>query len=188
MTIDLASQLKHTLANSGIVQEVVVREVPLLSADWGAKDEDALVHSLGICLLSGIGRALGYVAISEFPVPRAARWKQKPVRVDSAWIDRDSRQTVLLAEFERFSRDTALDKLANLCVASHGCDNVPEVLFLCLWSLDGTGVDASWLRTTEFSVPNGPPVSPAKNSTVVIYHAIFGRRADRLHFLRFRSL
>jgi len=186
--VETRAKIQQAFDDAAFVQEVLRRDVPMLCTDWGAKDEDALVHSLGIILLSSVGRELDFFAISEFPVPRAERWQRKLVRVDSAWFDRKTRQVILLAEFERFSRDTALEKLANLCVASHGCDGVPDVLLLCLWSLDGAAVDAPWLSADQLSVAGGPPVSAAKNSTVVIMHAVFGRRGDRLHFLRLRRI
>ncbi|WP_146506113.1 hypothetical protein [Rubinisphaera italica] len=177
------------LNDEGHVQGVVRRDVPMLCADWGAKDEDALVHTLGVNLLAALGRSFGEVGVSEFPVPRAQQWQRKLVRVDSAWFSYETRKPTLLAEFERFSRETAIEKLTNLCVAAHGCDAVPEVLLLCLWSTDGKSVEAPWLKPNEpLSVPGGPPVTKPTESNVFIVHAVFGRRGEQLHFLRFRRL
>lgn len=183
------SQIQRLIDNPEIVQGVIQREVPMLSPNWGAKDEDALVHTLGVNLLAGIGRSLGFVGITEYPVPRATQWQRKLVRVDSAWFDPLNRKLVLLAEFERFSRETAIEKLTNLFVASHGCDSMPHALLLCLWSLDGVTVDTTWLNTTRpLAVPGGPPVEKPKDISVFVVHAVFGRHGAHRHFLRLRRL
>ncbi len=189
----MSEVLKETISqlfdDESYARDVVRREVPLLDADWGVKDEDALVHSLGVNLLSGLGRSLGQIGIGEYPVPRAERWQRKLVRVDSAWFDPSSRKVTLLSEFERFSRETAIEKLTNLYVAAHGCETVPDMLLLCLWSTDAVAVETPWLtRDAQFAVPGGPPVSKPVGTTAVIYHAIFGRRGEKLHFLRFRRI
>lgn len=187
--IMIASKIERLLEDEQHVHDVVCRDVPLLRSDWGAKDQDALVHTLGVNLLAALGRSIGEVGISEFPVPRAQQWQRKLVRVDSAWFSAETRKPILLAEFERFSRETAIEKLTNLCVAAHGCEAVPEVLLLCLWSTDGKSVYAPWLSPDEpLSVPGGPPVNKPIESTVFIVHAVFGRRGEQLHFLRFRRL
>jgi hypothetical protein len=182
-------QIQRLIETPAMVHEVIQREVPMLSENWGAKDEDALVHTLGVNLLAGIGRSLGFVGIAEYPVPRAAQWQRKLVRVDSAWFDPSNRKLVLLAEFERFSRETAIEKLTNLFVASHGCDSIPQALLLCLWSLDGVAVDTPWLNAERpLAVPGGPPVEKPKDAAVFVVHAVFGRHGEHLHFLRLRRL
>jgi hypothetical protein len=171
------------------IDQIVEQEVPMLCADWGAKDEDALVHSLGVNLFAAIGRSLGYFSLAEFPVPRAEQWQRKLVRVDSAWFDRAARAPVLLAEFERLSLDTVQEKLTHLYVAAHGTDLVPELLVLCVWSLDGQAVDLSWYDPrTQLPVPDGPHVGKPASAEVVVLHAVFGRQKDRLHLLRMRRL
>src|SRR5947209_8400220 len=89
------------LENPADFDQMVEQEVPMLRTDWGAKDEDALVHSLGVNLFAAMGRKLGYFSLAEYPVPRAVQWQHKLVRVDSAWFDKSARAPVLLAEFER---------------------------------------------------------------------------------------
>lgn len=185
----LKEQIRQLLCNPDVVQETILREVPMLRPDWGAKDEDALVHSLGVNLLAGVGRTLSYVGISEYPVPRANQWQGKLVRVDSAWFDALTREVVVLAEFERFSRDTAIEKLTNLYVAANGSENVPQALVLVLWSLDGISVETPWLRSDgPLPVSGGPPVEKPKDVPVFVLHAVFGRRGEYLHFLRLRRL
>ncbi len=185
----LKQQIQQLTDDPDFVQRVIQHEVPMLRADWGAKDEDALVHSLGVNLFAGLGRSFGHVGIAEYPVPRAEQWQRKLVRVDSAWFDSSTKKLVLLAEFERFSRETAIEKMTNLFVAAHGCDETPNALVLCLWSLDGVSVDVPWLCTDQpLSVPGGPPVERPSGASVYILHAVFGRRGDYLYFLRLRRL
>ena len=120
MTVQVEHAIAQLIANPAHVQQVIQCDVPMLASDWGAKDEDALVHTLGINLLGNLGRAAGYVGLIEYPVPRARRWQKKLVRVDAAWFDRHTRCPVVLAEFERFSREKILEKQTNLYVAAHG--------------------------------------------------------------------
>jgi hypothetical protein len=95
----------------------------------------------------------------------------------------------LLAEFERFSGETAIEKLTNLFVAANGCDEHPEALILALWSLDGVSVDTPWLRADRpLPVPGGPPVEKPNDVSVYLLHAVFGRRGEHLYFLRLRRL
>jgi hypothetical protein len=181
--------IEHFLANPASVQEVIQHDVPLLASDWGAKDEDALVHTLGINLLGSMRRAAGYISLVEYPVPRAQRWQQKPVRVDAAWIDRHPRRLAVLAEFERFSLDTAIEKQTNLYVAAHGCDGPPEALLLCVWAVDRMSIDTSWCKADRaLPVHGGPAVMRPVGSQFFLVQAVFGRRGEQLHFLRLRRL
>jgi hypothetical protein len=182
-------RVTRLLGDAAIVQEVVRRDVPMLAADWGARDEDALLHTLGINLFTAIGRAAGYVGLAEYPVPRAHQWQRKLVRVDSAWFDRATRRPVVLVEFERFSMETVLEKLTNLYVAAHGCETAPDLLLLCIWALDGEFVDTKWFDPNRtLAVSGGPIVQRPELSSVVLFQAIIGRKADSLHFVRLRRL
>jgi hypothetical protein len=188
MTETLAN-IDRVLTDAVIVQEVISRDVPMLAPDWGSKDEDALLHTLGINLFAGLARAAGYVGLAEFPVPRATQWQRKLVRVDSAWFDRSTRRPVVLVEFERFSMETVLEKLTNLYVAAHGCEVAPDLLLLCIWALDGDPVDAKWFDPDRaLTVGGGPIVRRPEVSSVMLIQAVIGRQSDMLHFVRFRRL
>jgi hypothetical protein len=184
----LRSGVNRLFDDHATVDEVIRREVPMLASDWGVRDEDGLVHTLGINLFAALGRATGHAALVEFPVPRAERWQHKLVRVDSAWFDRTACRPVALVEFERFSLGTVLEKLTNLYVAAHGCDIAPDVLLLCLWALDGDRVDGGWFDGRDLTVPGGPIVPRPQESNVVLVQAAFGQHRDKLHFIRFRRL
>lgn len=169
--------------------EIIQRDVPMLAPDWGARDEDALVHTLGVNLLGSLGRAAGYIVLVEYPVPRAQSWQKKVVRVDAAWIDRETRQAAVLAEFERFSMDSVLEKQTNLYVAAHGCEVPPAVLLLCVWAVDGMSIDTSWCKRDQpLPVPGGPTVTCPTGSQFLLVQAVLGRRSERLHLLRLRRL
>jgi len=181
--------VNRVINNDAFVQEVLHRDVPMLSSDWGTKDKDALLHTLGINFFSALARAAGYIGLAEFPIPRAQQWQRKLVRVDSAWFDRANRRPVVLVEFERFSLDTVLEKLTNLYVAAHGFEVAPDLLLLCIWALDGDPVDTKWFDPNRsFTVPGGPMVRRPELSSVMVIQAVFGRQSDALHFVRFRRL
>jgi len=187
--MDTYQAVHNLIVDTAAVQEVVRCDVPMLGADWGARNEDALIHTLGINLLAAMGRACGFLSLVEFPVPRAERWQEKLVRVDSAWFDRSTRQPVLLAEFERYSLNTVLHKLTNLYVAAHGCESAPDVLLFCLWALDGEPVNARWYEPGGVRpVSAGPAVAKPDRSKVLLAQAVFGRHRDVLHLLSLRRI
>lgn len=186
---DSLSKIDRILADATAVQDVIRRDVPMLASDWGVKDEDALLHTLGINLFASLGRAAGFVGLAEFPVPRATQWQRKVVRVDSAWFDRSTRRPIVLVEFERYSMETVLEKLTNLYVAAHGCEVTPELLLLCIWAVDGDPVDARWFDANRaLPVSGGPVVRRPEASSVMLLQAVIGRQADAFHFVRFRRL
>lgn len=181
--------VNRVVGDVAIVHDVIRRDVPMLAADWGVRDEDALLHALGINFFAGLARAAGYVGLAEFPVPRAQQWQHKLVRVDSAWFDRATRRPVVLVEFERFSMETVLEKLTNLYVAAHGCEVAPDLLLLCIWARDGDPVDTKWFDANRsLLVSGGPAVRRPELSSIMLIHAVIGRQSDTLHFGRFRRL
>ena len=183
----VAQAIEQLLADPAHAKHIVQRDVPMLASDWGAKDEDALIHTLGINLIGSMGKAAGYMSLIEYPVPRAQRWQHKLVRVDAAWIDRQTRQPAALVEFERFSMDTVLAKQTNLYIAAHGFAVPPAVLLLCVWALDGVSVNTSWYEGNRpLPVPGGPSVTRPASSHMLLVQAVFGSHGGRLHFLRFR--
>ena len=115
----ILSHIENLFLSEERAVSVVEKAVPLLSSSWGVKDEDALVHSLGVNLLAAMGREAGYVGLVEFPTPRAEEWPTKIVRVDAAWIDPDERRPIFLAEFQKWiSEAQAMEKAVS---AERGC-------------------------------------------------------------------
>lgn len=187
---DLVSIINKIFLTPETTRDVVIRSVPLLSPEWGVKDEDALVHTLGTNLLAAIGREAGYIGLVEFPVPRAKEWPKKLVRVDSAWIDREEQRPKVLAEFQKWpSQADALDKVANLFVASNGLSTPAAVLILCLWSLDGAALPTiAFDQLDSLAVSGGPIVTCPACSKLIVLQAIFGRREQLLYLHSFRRI
>ncbi len=186
---DLISQVETAFTNH-LTAKVIESAVPLLSMQWGVKDEDALVHSLGANLLAAIGRACGYIGLVEFPAPRSQTWPKKSVRVDAAWIDPVEKRPVLLAEFQKWVNETeAKEKAANLFVASHGFELAAEVLLLCLWSLDGQVPKSTAFDPYQpLPVRGGPDVRCPDQSKLFVLHALFGKKGDYFHLRSFRRI
>ena len=183
------SEIERLVLDPQILQDVITRDVPMLSADWGVRDEDALVHTCGVNLFAGLGRAGGFAALTEFPVPRAEQWQKKLVRVDSAWFDRSTRRPVVLVEFERLSSQRAMEKMVNLCVAARATEEPPDVLLLCLWALDGERLETGWFDPDRpMTVRGGPAVCRPAESTCILTQAVFGRSSDQLHLVKLRRL
>lgn len=186
----LLSRVSAAFMSHDFVDAVIEKEVPWLSKRWGVEDKDALLHALGANLIAALGRACGYIGLVEFPTPRSREWRQKPVRVDAAWIDPNEKRPRLLAEFQRWDNlNNARDKAANLFVASHGLDRPAEVLLLILWSLDGEMPEVTALEAVHaLPVSGGPDVTCPDESDLLTLHALFGRKSDRLHLRAFRSI
>lgn len=111
---------------------------------WGLKDEDVLVHSMGVSLWNTLGHELNHMAVAECPAPIAAG---DSIRSDSAWFNKETRQPCVLIEFERYdgsegSKQKLLEKLSNLMeaagrweVSAHNLFEKP-LLILAAWNID----------------------------------------------------
>lgn len=115
--------------------EFVDRSYPMLSS-WGVRDEDVLIHSLGCGAWNELGSELGFMAVTECPVPMT---HGADIRADSTWFSRTQRTPDVLIEFERFDGtdrgQKKLDgKLCNLLEASARWGDAPSVLILSAWS------------------------------------------------------
>ena len=117
-----------------------VRRLLPIWTDWGIADAGCSIHSLGISFFTLLGQELGYVSISEFPIPRQGKYAAiaDDVRCDSIWFDRQTRTPVAIVEFERYSRLEDRKKLArkvkNLLLAHHRMVDRPRWLILAYWT------------------------------------------------------
>ncbi len=117
-----------------------VRRLLPMWTDWGITDASCSIHSLGISFLTLLGQELGYVSISEFPIPRQGEYAEigDDVRCDSIWFDRQTRTPVAIAEFERYSgledRKKLAGKVKNLLLAHHRMADRPRWLILAYWT------------------------------------------------------
>lgn len=116
------------------------QELLPLWTDWGTADVSCSIHSLGISFFTLLGQKLGYVSVSEFPVPREGEYSitGDDVRCDSVWFDRHTRCPSVIVEFERYTSTSDQKKLegkvANLLLAHHRMQDVPRWLILAYWT------------------------------------------------------
>lgn len=166
----------------------VAREQFPMLTDWGVGDFSETVHSLGMNYLTAIGRSIGRIAVSEFPVKLAGSQSvagETPgfVRPDVVWWGRDSRRVELIGEFERFEVNSAKrqvfnDKVRNLLLAHCVLDPGPRVLLLMLWAISGTQTPAPGefqsLIRSGFRTPGGVRVAGLyPESRLIVATAIF---------------
>jgi hypothetical protein len=114
------------------------RELLPMWTDWGVQDSQVWVHSLGVSLRTLRGHQLGHVAMCEAPAPSGAPHSEAGVRLDSIWIDRQTRRPLLLAEFERYEgpQDSAKlnGKIQNLLIAHRRWGESASILALSYWT------------------------------------------------------
>jgi hypothetical protein len=117
-----------------------VQQMLPIWTDWGIADVSCSIHSLGISFLTHLGQTLGFVSVSEFPVPRQGQYTTTgdDIRCDSIWFDRQTQSPVLIAEFERYTGITDQRKLEgkieNLLLAHHRMQAFPRWLVLAYWT------------------------------------------------------
>ena len=118
----------------------VAQELLPIWTDWGTADTGCSIHSLGTSFFTLLGRKLGYVSVSEFPVPREGEYSTTgdDVRCDSVWFDLHSRSPSVIVEFERYTSIADENKLEgkvrNLLLAHHRMRDVPRWLILAYWT------------------------------------------------------
>lgn len=124
----------------GIHSFGVAQQLLPIWTDWGTADVSCSIHSLGISFFTLLGQTLGYVSVSEFPVPRRGQYAGTgdDVRCDSIWFDRQTRSPFLIVEFERYTSTADQRKLegkvANLLLAHHRMHDLPRWLILAYWT------------------------------------------------------
>ncbi len=163
--------------------EFIGRNYPILT-EWGIRDQDVLIHSLGCSIWNLLGHDLGFMAVTECPMPMT---HGLDIRTDSTWFSRMKRVPAVLIEFERFDRNKQgqqkLDeKIRNLVEASMRWENSPSVLILSAWS-KGV-VSAPDIRNLQercrngFKTSTGIDVAFGKNTTMLFNRFIFEIQPD----------
>ena len=103
------------------------------------RDVGHLLHSLGCTFLTGVGRDLGFVSVSEVPAPRDGVLAQveEDVRSDSVWFERSTRRVALIAEFERYAgkQKDLSPKVETLLLAHQRWACEGATLLLAYWSV-----------------------------------------------------
>ncbi|WP_332877471.1 hypothetical protein [Massilia sp. S19_KUP03_FR1] len=158
--------------------EFVDRSYPMLST-WGVRDEDVLIHSLGCSAWNELGSHIGYMAVSECPVPMT---HGADIRADSTWFSRTQRTPDVLIEFERFDgtdrgHKKLDEKICNLLEASLRWGDAPSVLILSAWNkgvVSAPNKDGFVQRCRQgFKSSVGAQVPPLRNTAVLFSRFIF---------------
>lgn len=131
LVTDLSARICAEMSSLDFVDQ----SYPMLSS-WGVRDQDVLVHSLGCSAWNELGSDLGFMAVTECPVPMT---HGADIRSDSTWFNRSQRTPEVLIEFERFDgtdrgQKKLDEKLCNLLEASMRWGDFPSVLILSAWS------------------------------------------------------
>lgn len=158
--------------------DFVDRSYPMLS-NWGVRDQDVLVHSLGCSAWNELGSDLGFMAVTECPVPMT---HGADIRSDSTWFNRSQRTPDVLIEFERFDgtdrgQKKLDEKLCNLLEASMRWGDAPSVLILSAWSkgvVSAPNKDQFLQRCRQgFKSSVGAQVPAIRNTVVLFSRFIF---------------
>ena len=158
--------------------DFITKTYPMLT-EWGVRDEDVLVHSLGCSAWNALGQELGFMAVTECPAPTT---HGADIRPDSTWFSYQERKPETLIEFERFDGGTRgmqkLDiKLCNLLEAAMRWNNLPSVLILSAWNkglVAAPETDKLLGRCRDgFKSSAGVQVAPLDNVTVLFNRFIF---------------
>lgn len=179
----LVSELVTRICDAMSSLEYIESSYPMLS-NWGVRDQDVMVHSLGCSVWNELGTHLGYMAVTECPAPKT---HGDDIRPDSTWFNRDKRNPEVLIEFERFDGanrgQSKLDeKLSNLLEASMRWGNTPSVLILSAWSKDVTSAPnkTEFIKKARqgFKTSKGAHVPPLLNTKVLFSRFIFDLKRD----------
>lgn len=131
MNNSIQEAIKQTLKETDFLH----RAFPAFQ-QWGVRDEDVMVHSLGVSAWNTLGYKLGFQAIVECPAPAAIG---DDIRSDSIWFDTSNKRPVVFIEFERYDGTTTSKvklhgKLFNLMEAAHRWQNPSALLVLIAWN------------------------------------------------------
>ena len=175
--------LPDTIAKMMSSLEFITRTYPMLT-EWGVRDEDMLVHSLGCGVWNMLGYELGFMAVPECPAPNNLG---ADIRPDSTWFCRQLKTPSVLVEFERFhgnirGRQKLDEKICNLLEASMRWGNTPTVLILSAWNKGVvTAPDPEMIIKfcrDGFKSATGVQVMPSNPMTVLFSRFIFEVRQN----------
>lgn len=131
------NKMASLIRNSMSIDNFVSGAFPMLS-DWGLEDQDVMVHSLGVSVWNTLGHELGFMAVAECPAPFSVV-AGDDIRSDSVWFDKNTKQPVVVIEFERYDgtdkgRQKMGEKAENLLEANQRWGGLPQVLILASWT------------------------------------------------------
>jgi hypothetical protein len=174
----LVSNLSNHIIAAMSSIDFISKAYPMLT-EWGLRDEDVLVHSLGCSAWNILGMELGFMALTECPSPTT---HGADIRLDSTWFDRIQRKPAVLVEFERFDgtskgQQKLDEKIRNLLEAAMRWDHFPSVLVLSAWSkgvVSAPDLEKLLARCRSgFKSSAGVQVLPMQSVTVLFSRFIF---------------
>ena len=184
---ELVREIRQTLEHSDFLQ----RAFPALH-DWGIRDEDILMHSVGCSVWNTLGHELGFMAVVEAPAPLAVG---NDIRSDSTWFRYEKWQPLVLVEFERYdgtarSKAKLEGKLSNLMEAAIRWGRRPRLLVLSAWSKGVVSAPdmADMVRKlrTGFKNNKGVAIQGLQGSVLLFNRFIFD--ADAAGLLRLQRM
>ena len=131
----------HELVLNAIDDKAFVTNAFPMLCDWGVKDEDTLIHSLGCSYWMQLGHHLGYSGVVEVPAPLTYALRvNHDVRSDAVWFSYQDKQPKLVVEFERYGgtssdRNKLEGKVKNLLLAYLRWSCAPEIIVLAYWTI-----------------------------------------------------
>lgn len=178
----LVDELLDRVVSATSNSEFVDSSFPMLS-EWGVRDQDTLIHSLGCSYWMQLGHYLGFSGAVEIPAPlRYAERAKHDVRSDAVWFDKLTTKPVLVAEFERYSGTNAdqeklAGKVKNLLLAHQRWSTQPELLVLAYWTQGLKAMpDHDELRqlfSSGFTLANGDRVQGSNPKQLVMMNFVF---------------
>ncbi len=173
-------------------KDFVKHAFPMMS-DWGVKDEDTLIHSLGCSYWMALGHHLGYSGVVEVPAPLTyAIRSNHDVRSDAVWFDKKTQKPNLVVEFERYSGTNSdqvklKDKVKNLLLAHRRWHLAPDFVVLAYWTNglktlpDHQGLNT--LFSQGFKLANGEFVEGSNTKQLLILNFVFQSDKQGTHRL-----
>ena len=173
-------------------KDFVKHSFPMMS-DWGVKDEDTLIHSLGCSYWMQLGHHLGYSGVVEVPAPLTyAIRSNHDVRSYAVWFDKKTQQPNLVVEFERYSGTNSdqiklTDKVKNLLLAHRRWNLAADFVALAYWT-NGlkTLPDHQGLKTLfeqGFKLANGEFVEGSNTKQLLLLNFVFQSDKQGVHRL-----
>ena len=188
----VSNSLKETVLTAIEDKEFVEHSFPMMS-DWGVKDEDTLIHSLGCSYWMELGHHLGYCGVVEVPAPLTyAIRSNHDVRSDAVWFDKKSQKPNLVVEFERYSGTNSdqiklTDKVKNLLLAHRRWNLAPDFVVLAYWTnglktlQDHQGLNT--LFEQGFKLANGERVEGCSSKKLLLLNFVFQSDKQGTHRL-----
>ncbi len=175
---DMATQVCDSMSNLTFTRQ----HYPMLT-DWGVRDTDVMVHSLGCSVWNALGQTLGFMAVAECPVPAAIG---ADIRADSTWFCKQQQQPLVVIEFERFDgmargQQKLEEKVGNLMEAATRWQQQPVLLILSAWSqgvVSAPDTERLFKRfRVGFKSVTGVMVEPPRQASLLFSRFIFERMA-----------